>query len=145
MKKRIALFLAMPLLLLASCAPTPREEAATFLKEFDPQYQKLIYETSKAQWLANTDIKPANDSLSEAAERVYSKFVGSKEVIQKVRSRDAERSWCTVLFTCRCRLRAPQRRQAQEHIAGSAHFHPVPFSGAQGVCGRIARRTILEP
>lgn len=88
MKERIALFLAvaLPLLLLVSCAPSPKEEAARFLKEFEPPYQKLYYEAGKAQWLANTDIKPENDSLSTAAERIYSKFVGSKEVIQKVRA-----------------------------------------------------------
>jgi peptidyl-dipeptidase A len=88
MNQRIALLLAVsvPLLLLASCTPSPKEEAAQFLKEFEPQYQKLSYETARAQWLANTDIKQANDSLSEAAERVYSKFIGSKEIIQKVKA-----------------------------------------------------------
>ncbi len=72
--------------LFASCAPSPKEDAARFLREFEPQYQKLYYETSKAQWLANTDIRPPHDSLSEAAERAFSRFIGNRETIQKVRS-----------------------------------------------------------
>jgi peptidyl-dipeptidase A len=85
MNPRHLLIVAALPLLLAAGSPSPREEAAMFLKQFEPQYQKLYYETSEAQWLANTDISPAHDSLSEAAERTYSKFVGSKDVIEKVR------------------------------------------------------------
>ncbi len=68
-----------------SCSPDPKKEAEAFLNDYNRKYQGLFYEMSKAQWLANTDISPAHDSLSEAKEKEYSTFVGSKEVIQKVR------------------------------------------------------------
>jgi peptidyl-dipeptidase A len=55
-------------------------------------YQRLVYEASKAQWLANTDITPEHDSLSAAAEKAYSKYVGSKEVIEKARALLARKS-----------------------------------------------------
>jgi peptidyl-dipeptidase A len=76
-----ALFLILP-----SCARrTPRQEASEFLQWYDGRYQALVYTTNQAQWLANTDITPQHDSLSAAAEKQYSAFVGSKEVIEKVR------------------------------------------------------------
>ncbi len=80
-------FSALLTLSVTSCSQKPpKEEAATFLNSYDSNFQKLYYATSKAQWLANTDIKPENDSLSQAAEKAYSKFVGSREVIQETKA-----------------------------------------------------------
>ncbi len=84
------LTLRLPVILLLSmvfisCSPDPKKEAETFLNDYNKRFQGLYYETGKAQWLANTDISPAHDSLSEAKEKEYATFVGSKEVIQKVR------------------------------------------------------------
>lgn len=82
----IVIIVSSSLLVLSCSQKAPKDEAAEFLKSYDTNLQKLYYETSKAQWLANTDIKPANDSLSEAAEKTYSKFVGSREVIQQTKA-----------------------------------------------------------
>lgn len=46
----------------------------------------MYYKYSKAQWLANTDITPAHDSLSTAAGQEFAAFIGSKDVIEKTLS-----------------------------------------------------------
>ncbi len=86
MSIRITLCALFSSLLLVACSPSPREEAAQFLKQYDSTYQKLYTKSSEAQWLANTDITPEHDTLSAAAEKEYSRFVGSKEVIEKTRA-----------------------------------------------------------
>ncbi len=78
-------FILVLAMVFISCSPDPKKEAETFLNDYNKKFQGLYYETGKAQWLANTDISPAHDSLSEAKEKEYSMFVGSNEVIQKVR------------------------------------------------------------
>ena len=83
--------------LLVSCTPDPKQEAEVFLNDYNGKFQNLYYETQKAQWLANTDISPAHDSLSEVKEKEYSTFVGSKEVIQKVRGLIAQKDKLTPL------------------------------------------------
>jgi len=79
-------------LFLFACSPTPREEAKTFLAQYDSTYQRLYTKAGEAQWLANTDIKPEHDSVSAAIEKEYSRFVGSKEVIEKTRTLLAKES-----------------------------------------------------
>ncbi len=71
---------------LTSCAPSPKQEAGEFIKQYITTFQPLYYESAQAQWLANTDISPKHDSVSTAAEKKFSAFVGSKDVIQKTRS-----------------------------------------------------------
>jgi len=65
---------------------TPREQAAEFLREYESKYQQLFYESSKAAWVANTDISDEHDSLSVVAEAALSNFAGSKDLIGKVRA-----------------------------------------------------------
>ena len=82
------------LLLLAcvfSCSPDPKKQAEAFLNDYNSTYQKLYYDMQKAQWTANIDISSKHDSLSESAEKVYSKFIGSKDVIEKTRKFLAEK------------------------------------------------------
>ena len=73
-------------LLAVSCSSDVRPEADRFLNSFMPEFQRLFYEASKAQWLANTDIGEKHDSLSAATEKKWAEYVGSKEVIEKTRS-----------------------------------------------------------
>ncbi len=80
------LTVALCLVFALSCSPSPKEQAGEFLKAYNTQFQSLYYETSKAQWLANTDITPEHDSVSQIAEKAYSKFAGSREVIEKTKS-----------------------------------------------------------
>ena len=75
------------LLLLVACGENPvQKEAQAFLDEYTAKYQQLDYEASKAAWLANTDISEEHDSLSVAADKALSEFIGSKEVIEKTRA-----------------------------------------------------------
>lgn len=60
-------------------------QADTFLKKFNAEFQKLYYETSKAEWLANTDVKEENDKKLVEAEKNMSHYVGSKGVIDTTR------------------------------------------------------------
>lgn len=59
----------------------PEELAQKFLEKFTTEFQKLYYETSKAEWLANTDVKEENDNKLIEAEKAMSRYVGSNEVI----------------------------------------------------------------
>lgn len=73
--------------LISGCAEHPaKREARAFLEEYTEKYQQLDYEASKAAWLANTDISEKHDSLSVAADKALSEFIGSKEVIEKTRA-----------------------------------------------------------
>jgi peptidyl-dipeptidase A len=71
---------------LLACSKTARDEAQEFLQSYDAQLLALYATTSEAQWLANTDISAEHDSISAAAEKTFSKFVGSREVIEKARA-----------------------------------------------------------
>ena len=82
----IRILVLCPSLLFLACGKTARDEADEFLKSYTHQLQGLYAATSEAQWLANTDITPEHDSLSAAAEKTFSKFIGSREVIEKTRS-----------------------------------------------------------
>ncbi|MGA9115819.1 MAG: M2 family metallopeptidase [Bacteroidota bacterium] len=86
MDLRTAFLGALCALLLASCGRSPRREADEFLAQYYAEYQPLYARASEAQWLANTDISPAHDSLSTLAEKEYSRFVGSREVIERARA-----------------------------------------------------------
>ena len=84
---RSILFIPATLMLLSlSCAKSAKQEADEFLQSYNAQMEKLYPATSEALWLANTDISPEHDSLSAAAEKAYSKFAGSTEVIERSRA-----------------------------------------------------------
>ncbi len=71
---------------LISCAGNPKREAEDFLQSYTAQYQNLLYEANKAQWLANTDISDQHDSLATEATKALAKFQGSVEVIERTRA-----------------------------------------------------------
>lgn len=68
----------------AAPSPDPQElkaNANKFLENFSSKLQKLYYETSKAEWLANTDVKEENDKKLIEAEKAMSRYVGSPSII----------------------------------------------------------------
>ncbi|MEO8167169.1 MAG: M2 family metallopeptidase [bacterium] len=74
-------------LVFVSCAKKdPKANADAFLKSYTKDFQQLFYEANKAQWIANTDISNAHDSLATEATKVLAKFQGSKDVIEKTKS-----------------------------------------------------------
>lgn len=77
--------LVSPLLLIA-CARTAHQEADEFLHQYEAGLQERYAAVSEAMWAANTDISPENDSLSAAAEKAYSRFAGSPEVIRQTKA-----------------------------------------------------------
>ncbi|MBI5471842.1 MAG: M2 family metallopeptidase [Ignavibacteriae bacterium] len=79
----LAAILALTLL---SCAHDPKQEADEFLKSYNEQFQKVSYEANKAQWVANTDISDAHDSLATEATKALAKYQGSKDVIEKTKA-----------------------------------------------------------
>jgi peptidyl-dipeptidase A len=72
-------------LLLAACGKTAKDEADEFLENYTARLKGLTAATSEAQWLANTDISPEHDSLSAAAEKTFSRFIGDKVTIETTR------------------------------------------------------------
>lgn len=85
MKIRITMFVAA--LLLISCAgKAPKQEADEFLKSYNEQFQGLFYKANEAQWIANTDISDAHDSMATEATKMLAKFQGSTEVIEKTKT-----------------------------------------------------------
>ncbi|MDL1894051.1 M2 family metallopeptidase, partial [Sphingobacteriales bacterium CHB3] len=87
MKHSVTLMLFLTTaLLLTSCAKEPKQEADEFLQRYNTQFQKLLTAANEAQWLANTDISDANDSLATEATKVLARFQGSKEVIEKTKN-----------------------------------------------------------
>ncbi len=74
------------LVCLSCSGKDPKVEADAFLKPHSEQFQKIYYKANKAQWLANTDISDAHDSMATAASKVLAKFMGSKEVIAKTKT-----------------------------------------------------------
>ncbi|WP_053975451.1 M2 family metallopeptidase [Mangrovimonas xylaniphaga] len=65
-----------------------KEEAQAFLDDYSKTYKKLYYDSSKAEWAANTHIV-AGDSTNaynvQKANEAYAKFTGSTEVIEKTK------------------------------------------------------------
>lgn len=72
-------------LVFASCSSDPKREAEDFLHAYNAQYQRLFYEANKAQWLANTDITDAHDSLATEATKALARFQGSVDVIERTK------------------------------------------------------------
>jgi peptidyl-dipeptidase A len=91
--------------------PDPKTEADRFLKEFTPRLQELYYASSKAQWAANTDISPLHDSLATVAERAFSAYVGSRDVIADVQR----------LLARKDQLDTAQWLQLQKILLAAAH------------------------
>lgn len=97
MVTRILLCTLLCALLLASCTRPPKEEADMFLKDYNAQFQKLLTAANEAQWIANTDISDAHDSLATEATKVLARFQGSIEVIERTKRLLGQRDQLTPL------------------------------------------------
>ncbi|MBZ0120051.1 MAG: M2 family metallopeptidase [Sandaracinaceae bacterium] len=88
--------LAILLLLAPSCgappgpseprARTPQEEADAFLAFYDPIYLGLFTESSRATWLASTDVSDEHTGMRTGAETAFAAFAGNAEVIRRARA-----------------------------------------------------------
>lgn len=113
MPLRILIISCIAALVSLSCSgkKDPKPEADAFLKSYTEQFQKLYYEANKAQWLANTDISDAHDSMATAASKALAKFMGSKEIIAKTK----------MLLDQKDRLTPLQVRQLEKIRLAAAH------------------------
>ena len=66
---------------LALAAPTPAEEAESFLTLYNSIYQRLYRVSSEAAWQASTDVSPEHDGLSTGAIQAAAAFEGDPAVI----------------------------------------------------------------
>ncbi|WP_053992302.1 M2 family metallopeptidase [Mangrovimonas sp. TPBH4] len=65
-----------------------KEEAQAFLDDYSKTYKKLYYDSSKAEWAANTHIVAGDTTNAynvQKANEAYAKFTGSTEVIEKTK------------------------------------------------------------
>ena len=85
MKKFVLLFFGA-FLIIGCDTNVARKEAQQFLDEYTETYQKLDYEKSKVEWLANTDISDEHDSLQVIADKALSEYIGKKEIIERAQS-----------------------------------------------------------
>jgi peptidyl-dipeptidase A len=74
--------------LLTSCGSSDkiRTEVQMFIDEYTSQYQKLYYESAKAQWASNTKIVEGDSTNAVAtrkANEAFAKFTGSTENINR--------------------------------------------------------------
>jgi len=83
-KRVLAGLCCLALLQGLSCSSEVTPNATAFLENFLPAYQRVYYEASKAQWEANTDISPRNDSLSALAEAQLARFIGRPGLIDTI-------------------------------------------------------------
>ena len=63
-----------------------QQEAQIFLDQYTKEYQKLYYESSKAQWASNTKIiegDSTNAIATQKANEAFAKFTGSEENINQ--------------------------------------------------------------
>lgn len=83
-------FILMSLIfvIIFSCSSSQQiqQEAQTFLDQYTKEYQKLYYESAKAQWASNTKIiegDSTNTIATRKANEAYAKFTGSEENIKQ--------------------------------------------------------------
>ena len=65
-----------------------QKEAQSFIEQYTVEYQRLNYESAKAQWASNTKIVDGDSSNAVAtrkANEAFAKFTGSTKNINKAR------------------------------------------------------------
>ena len=82
------LWIVCVLLLALGCSSAERfqEEVDAYLEEYNLQFQRLAYESSKAEWASNTMIAEGdttNAYRTRMANEAFAAYTGSKENIEK--------------------------------------------------------------
>jgi peptidyl-dipeptidase A len=82
----MVVILLMVFLLVGCTKPVKVEdEAKAFIDSYTKTWQALEYESTKASWVANTDIKDAHTETEIVAQKKTVAFIGNKETIKKVK------------------------------------------------------------
>jgi peptidyl-dipeptidase A len=77
-----------------ACSTSPENEALEFLKGYNDQYQKLVYDSNKAEWRSNTVIvegDTTNSYHTRMANEALAAFTGSEHNIETARRLLAKR------------------------------------------------------
>jgi peptidyl-dipeptidase A len=75
------------MMLVSAQAATPiQERADRFLDVVNSSFKALTYVASKAQWNAATDVTPAHDAASEAANQAMAAFTGNPALITEAKA-----------------------------------------------------------
>ncbi len=88
MRRTLQILIALFLIWGCQSQQKVKKKAQQFLDDYNKKYQKLYYESAKAQWVANTKIVEGDTTRSARAKRAkkaFSRFTGSKENIKQAK------------------------------------------------------------
>ena len=128
MQRLLALFLGLVAGWTVMAESRIQERANRFLVMVNAGYQSLYRVQQEAQWLADTDVKPANDAGAEVAGRAYAAFNGNPALINEAKD----------LLTHRKELTDLQVRQLERALLNAAEG---PMTNPELVGQRIAAET----
>jgi peptidyl-dipeptidase A len=128
MQRLLALFLGLVAGWTAMAESRIQERANRFLVMVNAGYQSLYRVQQEAQWLADTDVKAANDAGAEVAGRAYAAFNGNPALINEAKELLAHRKELTDL----------QVRQLERALLNAAEG---PMTNPELVGKRIAAET----
>lgn len=113
----------------APAEPSPiQQRADQFLTLVNASYQALYTVASEAQWAASTDVTPAHDAASEAANKAAAAFNGNPAIINEAK----------FLLTHRAELNELTWRQLDRVLLNAAEG---PMTNPKLVSDRIAAET----
>ena len=128
MQRLLTLFLGLVLGWSTLAESRIQERADRFLAVVNAGYQSLYRVQQEAQWLADTDVKPANDAGAEVAGRAYAAFNRNPAIINEARD----------LLKHRKELTDLQVRQLERALLNAAEG---PMTNPELVGRRIAAET----
>jgi peptidyl-dipeptidase A len=68
-----------------NCSDSTGSNAKKFVENYSKEFQKIFYQASLAQWVANTNISDENTQKEIAANKLLSEFEGRKGIIDSVK------------------------------------------------------------
>ncbi|HTH50218.1 MAG TPA: M2 family metallopeptidase [Candidatus Limnocylindria bacterium] len=128
MQRLLTLILGLGALCSLQAASRIQDRADRFLAVVNAGYQSLYRVQQEAQWLADTDVKPAHDAGAEVAGRAYAAFNGNPAIINEARD----------LLKHRKELTDLQVRQLERALLNAAEG---PMTNPELVGRRIAAET----
>jgi peptidyl-dipeptidase A len=125
----LAVLTVLPVIKLRAAEPSAIQQRADhFLTLVNASYQALYTVASEAQWAASTDVTPAHDAASEAANKAAAAFNGNPAIINEAK----------FLLTHRAELNELTWRQLDRVLLNAAEG---PMTNPKLVSDRIAAET----
>src|ERR1035437_3326206 len=94
MFKQIILLITMFFVsfMIFNCSDSTESNAKKFVDNYSKEFQKIFYQASLAQWVANTNITDENTQKEIIANKLLSEFEGRKGIIDSVKMYLKDRS-----------------------------------------------------